>query len=182
MTISSEEKQERERALGLRPACSTATIRVVDLSTIDTNCRWLTEGEIIEFTSIITNYSSNAEFEVNNNPNHLIWFSQLRGAYLNPNNLCLYMWPDITLKDGSEIILNYNIDYSRFWSIVKNKKFRVEIGIDFPIKINEKSEQVKQLRSVPDIVSYIKDNLEKRNYDAVKGMTKKATPYSFIEV
>ena len=40
-SIFPEEKHEREKALGLRPASSTTTIRVVDLSTIDTNRRWL---------------------------------------------------------------------------------------------------------------------------------------------
>lgn len=181
-SISPEEKHEREKALGLRPASSTTTIRVVDLSTIDTNRRWLDNGDIIEFTSIIKSCGSNAEFAINNDPNHRIWLSQLRGAYLNPNNLDISIWPDITFKDGTEIIIDYKIGYDRFWAIVKGKKFRVEIEIDSLVKINERNEQVRKLGSVDAIVSYIDENLSNHKYSAVIGMTKKATLYSFIEV
>lgn len=182
LKISLEEKYEREKALGMHPIYSTSPVRVVDLSNIDTNRRWLDNGEIIEFTSINQTTWDNAEFEINNDSNHKIWLSQLKGAYLNPENLDVCCWPDITLKNGQEVLLDYNIDYRKFWNVVKGKKFRIEIEPSFPVKIDNRNEQVRKLKNVPATINYIIGNLEKQNYEAVKGMTKKATLYSFIEV
>jgi hypothetical protein len=161
----------REMALGIhgfKPAYTGGDV-----------CRWFDAGDIIEFTGVKYTFA-NAEFEINGRANHKIWFSQLNGVYLHYRTTeCVA--GVLTLKDGRELSL-YNMRSEAFWSLVKGKKFRVLICEDFPVSIDRKNDKVRELKTLEKITNYIFTNLDNENYNAVEGMTKKTTLYSFEEI
>ena len=164
-------KYRREQALGLhdfRPSYTGGNI-----------CRYLNEGDVIEFTDVKFTFA-NAEFGINRDVNHKIWFSQLNSVYLHPHTTECAAGA-LTLKDGRELSL-YNMRSAAFWSLVKGKKFRVLIANDYPIAIDRKNVKVQELKTLPRITDYIFTNLNNENFSAVEGMTKPATLYSFEEI
>lgn len=170
-TIRLSGQIKREMALGIRgfkPAYTGGDV-----------CRWFDAGEIIEFTGVKHTFA-NAEFEINGKANHKIWFSQLNGVYLHSHTTECAAGV-LTLKDGRELSL-YNMRSDAFWSLVRGKKFRVLICEDFPVSIDRKNDKVRALKTLEKITNYIFTNLDNENYDAVEGMTKKTTLYSFEEI
>ena len=113
-----EEEKERQMALGYgmgkRPYSSTDNI-----------IRWLDNGEIVEFTS--PNFiGENVEFEINNNKNHKIWFSQLQGVFMNDKNKNEIFTGNIKLKDGTEELM-LTLSSREFYELVKKRKFKVSV-------------------------------------------------------
>lgn len=89
--------------------------------------RWLDEGSNIKFT--VKQYTSqNVEFMINNNPHHLIWYSQLSCILLQISTLSLCSGI-IKLKDGTtNYIRNYTSD--EFAAIIADRKFKVHVNPD----------------------------------------------------
>ena len=165
-------KLQREIALGMH--CIKA------FGNNDSICRWLDDGEEIEFSSAnIGNY--NGEFNINGEDNRKMWYSQFSGVYLNPNDLTSAAISTITLKDGGEKPIRKMGAYS-FWKVVQGKRFRVSIDKEYPIVIDSWNEKVKELNTVSKVLKYISDNLDCENFSAVKGMTKTSRLYSLTEI
>lgn len=165
-------KIQREIALGMH--------RIKAFGNNDSICRWLDDGEEIEFSSAnIGNY--NGEFNINGEDHRKMWYSQFSGVYLNPNDLTSAAISTITLKDGGEKTIRKMGAYS-FWKTVQGKRFRVSIDKEHPIVIDPWNEKVKELNAVRKIVDYISTNLDNENYSAVKGMTKTSRLYSLTEI
>ena len=163
----------RETALGLH--------RFKSYDWSDGICRWLNDGEIIEFTAIKVKNNYNAEFEINHEATRQMWLSQFRGIYLNPNKLNHGVLPTHTLKDGTELDF-YHMSPMQVWRKISGKRFRVSINADYPIVIDEWNEKVCVLSTISKVVAYLNENLDSENYDAVHGMTKVARCYELIEV
>ena len=166
------DKLQREIALGMH--CIKA------FGNNDSICRWLDEGEEIEFSSAnIGNY--NGEFNINGEDHRKMWYSQFSGVYLNPNDLTSAAISTITLKNGGEKPIR-NMGVYSFWKTVQGKRFRVSIDKEYPIVIDSWNEKVKELNTVSKVLKYILDNLDCENYSAVKGMTKPSRLYSLTEI
>ena len=43
---------------------------------------FMTDGEVVKFTNCIR-YDANSKYEINNEPFHMIWFSQLNRVFLD---------------------------------------------------------------------------------------------------
>lgn len=166
------DKLQREIALGMH--CIKA------FGNNDSICRWLDDGEEIEFSSAnIGNY--NGEFNINGEDHRKMWYSQFSGVYLNPNDLTSAAISTITLKNGGEKPIRKMGAYS-FWKTVQGKRFRVSIDKEHLIVIDPWNEKVKELNTVRNIIDYISTNLDKENYGAVRGMTKTSRLYSLTEI
>lgn len=90
--------------------------------------RWLEDGSIINL-SIKEKTSNNAEFIVNGNPNHLIWYSQLTEIFLSIEEFVLYTG-DLIYKNGIKIPTK-DLDLDKFVKFVsEGRKFRVVTNPD----------------------------------------------------
>lgn len=172
-TLIDSKKIQREYALGMH--------LIKAYSGEDGICRWMEDGDVVEFTAADFKGQYNAEFQINNRGNHKIWFSQLNGVFLNPYDSNDVITPQISFKDGTNQVIR-NMLPSGFWNLVRGKKFRASVGYAYPVALNIWNEKVKELRTIGKIVSYIFDNLDNENYDAVKGMTKASRSYFLAEV
>lgn len=162
---------ERYDALGyMKPNCSCG----------DT-MRWLDHDTEIEFTAVNEQNDFNYEFVINGNPNHLIWFSQISGFHLNPDNVKQIATPVIVWKDGSHNYV-YTLKPSEFWQKVQGKRFKVTVDGNYPIMIDKKNPTVKKFNTLEAITDYIAKNLRNKNYGAIVGMTKAAKTYLFEEI
>ena len=155
------------------------------LMKIHTNCgnttRWLVNDSEIEFTAVNEQNDFNYEFEINGSSNHLIWFSQISGVHLNPDDVSQFTSPTINWKDGTQTLI-IDLFPMEFWQKVKGKRFKVLVESDFPIMIDKWNPMVQELGTIKAVTDYIAENLDNENYDAVNGMTKAATAYAFVEV
>lgn len=172
-SLLSYKQLRRETALGLH------RFKFYDRS--DGICRWLNDGEIIEFTAIKVKNNYNAEFEINHDATRQMWLSQFRGIYLNPTKLDHVVVPSHTLNDGTELDFRH-MSPMQVWRKISGKRFRVSINVDYPIVIDEWNEKVRALSTTSKVVAYLNENLDSENYDAVHGMTKVARCYELIEV
>jgi hypothetical protein len=146
--------------------------------------RWLDNDTTIEFTNPkFTN--RNVEFEINNNPNHKIWLSQLQGVFMNDNNRGELYSGLMTLKDGTKKAIR-TLSPQKFWDIVKGRKFRVSIDENARLLIDDWNEQVRRLlmlhRDYSKVVDYIFEKLDAKEYNLITGMTKAGRCYDLIEV
>lgn len=97
----------------------------------DDSCqRWLEENSIVQF-SLNKRTAQNAEFIINNNPYHLIWYSQLSEIFFQIENysLCSGM---IIWKDGTRCV-TFELGVEQFISTTKGKKFKVVVNPDGPV-------------------------------------------------
>ena len=122
--------------------------------------RWLDNGMIVEFTKPVFNASdTNVEFEINNNPNHKVWLSQLQGVFMNDDNRGELYCGLMTLKDGTENVIR-ELSSLEFWDIVKDRKFRVSIDNNARLLIDERNTQVRALSNYFKVVDYIFEKLD----------------------
>lgn len=87
--------------------------------------RWLDNDCVIEL-SLKRITSRNAEFNINGNENHCVWFSQLAAPLLNVNFLELTLGK-IIKKDGS-IMYIHDMTNTQFIDFVKNKQFKTIVN------------------------------------------------------
>lgn len=147
--------------------------------------RWLEDNEIIKFTSPKFT-SRNVEFEINNDPNHKIWLSQLQGLFMNENEKGTIYLGKIYLRDKTEILARSLLP-ENFWEIVRDKKFQVSIDEDAHLLIDEQNERVRiQLLANNNdyfkIVDFILNKLETKEYNLIKGMTRQGRCYDLREI
>jgi len=147
--------------------------------------RWLNNNEIIEFTNPKFT-SRNIEFEINNNPNHKIWLSQLQGLFINENEKGVIYYGSIYLRDNNELITR-SLTSDKFWDIVKDKRFQVSIDDGAHLLIDERNELVRtQLilnnNDIFKLINYIFEKLETKEYNLIKGMTREGTCYDLREI
>lgn len=133
--------------------------------------RWLDEGSNIKLT--VKQYTSqNVEFMINDNPHHLIWYSQLSCIFLQISTLSLCSGI-IKLKDGTvNYIRNYTSD--EFATIAANRNFKVHVNPDGQVaKFDEQkipyptygqcTEHIKKLVSngkIEEAASYLIPSIE----------------------
>lgn len=146
--------------------------------------RYFNNGEIVRFTNYMPTFS-NAKYEINNDPNWYVWFSQLNMYFLDENlddqehfGIVRYlndqMWEIPRLSPGE------------FFNIVSGRKFRVEIdGATFGA-VNGESKIWDKLpdRYISAARKYVVDCIESENYSNIRDLIKGANTkcYDFIEV
>ncbi len=138
--------------------------------------RWIDHGEIVEFTDPVFT-SRNAEFAINHNEKHKIWFSQLDDIFINPFP---ETFNDMAIIPG--IFKDLHQDVDRFWKIVKGKKFRVSVNQDFSYVINWEHQVCYQFANYGDALKYYFENYKQKHYDSINGMLKHSFCYSFEEI
>lgn len=86
--------------------------------------RWLDHNSQIRL-SLKQETARNAEFYVNDNPNHTIWYSQLTEVFIQVEtlNLCSGI---IIKKDGEELYTR-EMDVKTFINYVKGRTFRISV-------------------------------------------------------
>lgn len=113
--VSEEFKREiagRSRSLSF--SCNPAQIK-----------RWLDNDSVIEL-SLKRKTSRNAEFNINGNENHCVWFSQLADPLLKVNSLDLTLGK-IIKKDGT-VMRMHDMTNTQFIDFVRNKLFKVIVN------------------------------------------------------
>lgn len=141
--------------------------------------RWIDDGEVVEFTKV--NFTSrNAEYEINHNQNHKIWFSQLDDIFINPF---------AETKENQTVVIslfekmpNLQENPQNFWAYVKNKRFRVSVNTDYSYVIDWDSPICSQFVTYQDALDYYFENFKKGNFEAIKGMLKHSRCYKFEKI
>lgn len=144
--------------------------------------RWMENNTIVEFTSASFTYS-NAEFTINSNENHKIWYSQIFNYGINDKlelgNCFLF------LKNGEKIELTPNeIDVNTFWEYVKNKKFVVDVPEGVMFVFNKKSDvwSDKSLDTYGEAYEYVVKCVQEERYSEIGDLIKPGSIYSLIEI
>ena len=155
-------------------------------SSSDGVIRWLDNGETIEFVNPVFNAScTNVEFEINNNPHHKIWLSQLQGFFMNDDKKGELYGGVIQLKDNTQKFLR-EFSTDEFCKLVKGRKFRVSVDENAKLLIDDRNEQVRRLlithKDYFKVLEYIFDKLETKQYELITGMTKAGRCYDLIEL
>lgn len=144
----------------------------------DTVQRWLDHNSRISF-SLAQETSRNAEFYVNNNSNHRIWYSQLAEVFLHIETLTLCVG-GIYKKNGEGMGI-YNIDVKTFINYVKDRSFKVDVNPDGEVAKFDR-------KTLPDGISYIKAQeliaslVGKGDYKEAAKYLLPATQYNLIEL
>lgn len=139
--------------------------------------RWLDDDSIIELTLKQQTYK-NAEFYVNENPNHTIWYSQLKEIFLRLDNLELVAG-EIIKKDNSKCFI-YEMSVPDFVEYVSGKKFKVEVNPDGKVaKFNDEKSSGMSLEELADTIKYL---YTKGEYQVAAGYLIGSTEYNLREV
>ena len=146
--------------------------------------RFFIAGEIVSFTGCLRTMN-NAKFEINNDSNWYIWFSQLNMFFLDEELSTEFHDSTITFLDGTVKEIP-DLGPDEFYELVKGKRFRVDIDSSVFGAFNIKSTVWDEL---PDryystahkfVVKCIENNEYGKLRDLVKGSNTKC--YDFIEV
>ena len=137
--------------------------------------RWLEDGQIIRFTNVRFT-EKNAEFTINENENHKMWFSQFDDIFLNP-----FPSSKEDLAICSPVWQRFHEDPWSFWEYVKGKTFKVSIVEKYCCIINFKSPNCPQT-TYRDAMEYYLNNFLKNNYQAIDGILKQARCYNLVEL
>lgn len=181
--------------LGFRPA-------IMD----DGICRWINDEEIIRFTKINQSYQYNAEYEINDNPIWLIWFSQLSECFFEADfhvdknqhialeytgggtiplafPMGLYS-PIVVFKDGSIKIIRNTYDPRSFFNSVKDKTFRVDIPTDYKYSFNRKGKtwKEKNFRSIYDAQQFVERCINNDRIEDIGDLVKESRAYALTEI
>lgn len=89
--------------------------------------RWLDHNSQISL-SLKQETSKNAEFIINGNPNHTIWYSQLTEVFLQVETLQLCSGE--TIKKNGERLYTRDMDVRMFINYIKGKTFQVSVNPD----------------------------------------------------
>jgi hypothetical protein len=139
---------------------------------------FLNDGDIIEFTDIYS-YSTNSKYEINNNPSHKIWFSQLSQFFINSE--VQLGWATIKISGKEKGI--YEFDDISFYNTVKGKRFMVRAEGPFYIVNNGSETKVNEgLYTYSDILAFIKRCINDNKIDKIGDLLKKAKLYDLIEI
>lgn len=144
--------------------------------------RWMDNNTIVEFTSASFTYN-NAEFTINSNDNHKIWYSQIFNFGINDRLELGFCY--LTLKNGKEIQLTPNeIDVDTFWEYVKNKRFLVNVPEGIMFVFNKKSNvwSEKSIRTYADAHEYVVKCVQDGRYSDIGDLIKPGSIYMLTEI
>lgn len=138
--------------------------------------RWLDDGSIITLSEN-KRTSSNVEFMVNDDPKHLVWYSQLSKVFLQLELLETCSGA-ITFKNGEKKLVNEYAAWD-FIDVVKGKKFRVSVNPDGDVAVPSD----KQYRGTwGELTNLVKKHLDNDDIDAAADLLKPDTEYELTEV
>ena len=138
--------------------------------------RWLDDGSVVTF-DIKQITSSNAEFTVNNNSNHIIWYSQLTELFFNINDMSLNTG-EIFHKNGN-VSATRDMDVDSFVNFVKGKRFKVLVNTDG--KVAKVDKDFCEGMSYEYIHDTVKNLLEQNKYTEAAKYLIPSTQYSLQE-
>lgn len=125
--------------------------------------RFLTDGEIVEFTKVLEETGRNVKYEINNDAGHEIWFSQLVGIFYAPD-LDISGFSGLTLK-GKDIIPLCSITDEEFWSMTRGKKFKVSIDRRLVSAMNWDSPYFMKMFAGDSANRYILNHIKNKQWD-----------------
>jgi hypothetical protein len=144
--------------------------------------RYLNNGEIIQFTKS-TNTYSNSEYEINNQSNRKIWYSQLARPFFTED---LELWfTKIKFKDGT-IYLFKDLDSLDLYNLCKGKQFRVivhdELRYTFQDINKSVTAETKKLYTLLDIYDYIMLCVKENRIEDIGDLLRTVSAYSLVEI
>lgn len=142
--------------------------------------RWLENESIVEFTDASFTYS-NAEFTINSDPNHLIWFSQLSNIGLTK---------DLELVGGLFVLKNgtrkhlFEMNVDEFWRNAQGKRFAVIVPDNQVFSFNAKSEKWNDIpgRKYSEARDYVERCIKDGKYSELYDFIKPNSIYHLVEV
>ena len=143
--------------------------------------RWFDEGDIIAFTACEM-HLNNAEFQINNSSNWIIWFSQLDTPLYNGSynrNLEGIQVCSFHLKNG-DFLVPIKSNPSDFWNAVKGKRFRVNKVYQCYAPNNDNSE-VRRM-TILQVYDKVHNTILEGKGIYIKNMLKPQKCYDFEEV
>ena len=140
--------------------------------------RWLDHNCIIRL-SLKQETSRNAEFYVNDNPNHTIWYSQLTEVFIRCETLSLCSGE--TIRKNGERFFTRDMDVKTFINYVKDRTFRVSVNPDGEVaKFDGKSFPYGM--SYNDAQKLVANLVKNQDYEAAAKYLLPATKYNLIEI
>ena len=139
--------------------------------------RWLDDGSIVTFNVIqITTF--NIELSVNDNPNHIIWFSQLNEIFFNLKDFS-FCTGDIIHKNGKSIPTK-DMDLNTFVNFIKGKRFKILTNTDG--KVAKIDNEYCAGMTIIEIQKRIKSLIDLHNYSEAVKYLLPATQYTLQEL
>lgn len=148
---------------------------------LDTNQRFIEDGNLVRFTNVRYQGRDNWEFEINDCPDWSIWFSQLNMWHIN-KEINGFVVPVIRFKSGQvETISDMIVE--QFYEKVKGRTFKVILCPSFAT-FNIKS---KIWDNLPDDtyqegLKYVVNCIEKNEINELKDFIKPVPLYLFDEI
>lgn len=140
--------------------------------------RWLDHDSLIQLTlKQVT--SRNAEFYVNDNPDHTIWFSQLTECFIQLEKLTICSGE--TIKKNGEKMFTRDMDLDTFITFIKGKTFRVSVNPDGTVAKFDGS-TLPYGTTLTEAQELIRDLVKKEDYEEAAKFLLPATEYNLTEV
>ncbi len=139
--------------------------------------RWLDEGSIVTF-DVLQVTAFNVELSVNNNPNHIIWLSQLNEIFFNIKDFS-FCTGEIRHKNGLISATN-DMDCESFAKYIKGKRFKVLTNTDG--KVAKIDKEYCNGMTYQEIQTRVKSLIDQQNFSEAVKYLQPATQYSLQEL
>ena len=141
--------------------------------------RWLNVGEVVTLKTLKTTFS-NVEFQINQNPNWTIWFSQLNTILYN-GDLDNLQVTAFKMKDGSIVFpCQLGNNPTAFVNLINGKKFRVD-SVSQCFWPNKQHPKVRVM-AIVDVYKEVHNALLNGKDYSVRGMLTSQNCYDFVEI
>ena len=141
--------------------------------------RWLDNGSIVEFTDPSFTYS-NAEFSINYDSSHKIWFSQIANFGLD-DNLELVCCNMIFQNGTTKSLVSMSVD--DFWKDVQGKEFEVCVPDNILYVFNKNSDvwSKEGLYNYKEAWEFVVKCAENEQYSKIGDLIKPGSIYALVE-
>lgn len=136
--------------------------------------RWIDNNSHIRL-SLKQKTAANAEFYVNENKNHIIWYSQLSEVFFNIDNQVLCCG-DLIKKNGTKSLI-CDIEIDEFIEYVKDKTFRVSVNPEGDVAKFRKGFEITS-----ELINTIKQSITMGDYKTVSKYLALSTEYTLTEI
>ena len=138
---------------------------------------FMTDGEVVKFTNCIR-YDANSKYEINNEPFHMIWFSQLNRVFLDDDfNL---KGGIIKIGDEEKPIREYK--HYNFWRAIRGKTFRVQTE-EPSLTFNMNSRTYPLRNADPSTLAFlVKSLVQDDAIEMIGDILKKSVLYNLMEI
>ncbi len=142
--------------------------------------RFMEDGDKVRFTKVTNDGMNNQEYEINDCPDWLMWFSQLSQVHIN-QDIDDLIAPTIKFLDGSKFYI-HDMEAWKFYEKVKGKTFRVSTCTTFAAIKPIPDDLVDTIVTYRDALEYAKKCIEGGNLERLGKLLKPASLYYLEEI